>query len=143
MSACACAYTVNNKEYAGNEWLLGEHHAHPDSCVSPDPDEDMEAEERCLLPGAVGSMPGWKPGCLRACLVRWSLLMKHLSHSGQVKRFSPVCVRTWRVSSSDRENFFTQSGHVHRNGLSPVHQRGRGRGKTREREGNKHQFLLH
>lgn len=45
--------------------------------------------------------------------------MKHLSHIGQLKRFSPVCVRVWRVSSSDRENFLPQLGQVHSNGRSP------------------------
>lgn len=64
-------------------------------------------------------MEGWKPGWRRACLLRWSLRMKRLSQSGQRKRFSPVCVRVCRASSSERANFFSQSGQVQGNGLSP------------------------
>lgn len=56
--------------------------------------EDTDSEQRRLLAALEPwSMLGWKPACRRACLVRWSLLMKHLSHNGQLKRFSPVCVR--------------------------------------------------
>lgn len=36
---------------------------------------------------------GWNSVWRRACLVRWSLLMKRFSHSGQRNCFSPVCVR--------------------------------------------------
>lgn len=64
-------------------------------------------------------MEGWKLGCRRACLMRWSLRMKRLSQSGHRKRFSPVWVRRCRANSSERANFFSQSGQVHGNGLSP------------------------
>lgn len=87
---------------------------------SPDPVDNVDVEERRLLPVGPWSMLGWNPSCLRACLVRWSLRMKHLSQSGHMKRFSPVCVRKCRVSSSERENFFAQSGQVQWKGLSPV-----------------------
>lgn len=66
----------------------------PAGLWSPESEEDMDTEQRRLLATLEPwSMLGWKPACRRACLVRWSLLMKHLSHSGQLKRFSPVCVR--------------------------------------------------
>ncbi len=64
-------------------------------------------------------MEGWKLGCRRACLMRWSLRMKRLSQSGHRKRFSPVWVRRCRANSSERANFFSQSGQVHGKGLSP------------------------
>lgn len=91
----------------------------PADTWSLEPEDDVDVEECRLRPAGPRSMLGWKPTCLRACLVRWSLRMKHLSQSGHMKRFSPVCVRKCRVSSSDRENFFAQSGHVHWKGLSP------------------------
>lgn len=66
----------------------------PTGLWSPESDEDRDTEQRHrLAPLAPCSMLGWKPACRRACLVRWSLLMKHFSHIGQLKRFSPVCVR--------------------------------------------------
>ncbi len=91
----------------------------PADTWSLEPEDDVDVEECRLRPAGPRSMLGWKPTCLRACLVRWSLRMKHLSQSGHMKRFSPVCVRKCRVSSSDRENFFAQSGHVQWKGLSP------------------------
>lgn len=92
----------------------------PADTWSLEPEDDVDVEECRLRPVGPWSMLGWKPTCLRACLVRWSLRMKHLSQSGHVKRFSPVCVRKCRVSSSDRENFFAQPGQVQWKGLSPV-----------------------
>lgn len=66
----------------------------PAGLLSPESEDDTDEEQRRLLAALEPcSMLGWKPACRRACLVRWSLLMKHLSHSGQLKRFSPVCVR--------------------------------------------------
>lgn len=66
----------------------------PAGLWSPESEEDTDTEQRRLLAAPEPwSMLGWKPACRRACLVRWSLLMKHLSHIGQLKRFSPVCVR--------------------------------------------------
>lgn len=92
----------------------------PAGLWSPESEEDMDMEQRRLLAALEPcNMLGWKPTCRRACLVKWSLLMKHFSHSGQLKRFSPVCVRQWRVSSSDRENFLLHSGQVHLKGRSP------------------------
>lgn len=46
--------------------------------------------------------------CRRACFVRWSLRMKRRSHMLQANFFSPVCVRRWRESSSERANFLSQ-----------------------------------
>lgn len=101
--------------------------------ASPEPEEDVEhveGEERRRRPLGLQSMLGWKPSWRRACLVRWSLRMKHLVQRGQAKRFSPVCVRKWRVSSSEREKRLLQLGHVHWNGLSP-------KDKERERKSEK------
>lgn len=91
----------------------------PADMWSLEPEDDVDVEECRLRPAGPWSILGWKPTCLRACLVRWSLRMKHLSQSGHVNRFSPVCVRKCRVSSSDRENFFAQPDQVHWKGLSP------------------------
>lgn len=66
------------------------------------------------------SSSGRKPGCRRACLVRWSLRVKRLVHRGQGNRFSPVCVRWWRASSSDRANFLSHPGQSQAKGRSPV-----------------------
>lgn len=68
---------------------------------------------------------GRKPGWRRACLVRWSLRVKRLVHSGQGKRFSPVCVRWWRASSSERANFLSQPGQSQAKGRSPGGTEGR------------------
>ena len=65
-------------------------------------------------------MEGLKPGWRRACLTRWSLRMKRLSHRGHRKRFSPVWVLMWRASSSERANLLPQAAHEQGNGLSPV-----------------------
>lgn len=61
--------------------------------------------------------------CVRICLFKWSLRMNFLLHSGHWKRFSPVCVRRCRCSSSDRVKRLPQNTHEHANGLSPVLQR--------------------
>lgn len=37
---------------------------------SPEPEDDVEAEERRRLPLVLQSMLGWKPSWRRACLVR-------------------------------------------------------------------------
>lgn len=63
---------------------------------------------------------GRKPGWRRACLVRWSLRVKRLEQSGQGKRFSPVCVRWWRASSSERANFLSHPGQSQAKGRSPA-----------------------
>lgn len=57
--------------------------------------------------------------CRRACLARWSLRMKRLWHMGQANFFSPVWVRRWRDSSSERANRRSQPSHLHLNGFSP------------------------
>ena len=54
------------------------------------------------------------------CKARWSEREKALSHSLQWKGLSPVCLRLWRVSSSDRANRQPQSSHSQMYGFSPV-----------------------
>lgn len=56
----------------------------------------------------------------RACLVRWSLRMNRRSHTGHTNFFSPVCVRRWRESSSDRANLLSQPSQLQLNGFSPT-----------------------
>lgn len=56
----------------------------------------------------------------RLCLERWSLRMNFLLQIGQVKFFSPVCVRLCRDNSSDRANFLVHPSHIHWNGFSPA-----------------------
>lgn len=58
--------------------------------------------------------------CVRMCLFKWSLLMNFLLHSGHWKRFSPVCVRRCRCSSSERVNRLPQCTHAQTNGRSPI-----------------------
>lgn len=55
----------------------------------------------------------------RACLVRWSLRMNRRSHTGHTNFFSPVCVRRWRESSSDRANLLSQPSQLQLKGFSP------------------------
>lgn len=55
----------------------------------------------------------------RACLVRWSLRMKRRSHTGHTNFFSPVCVRRWRESSSERANLLSQPSQLQLKGFSP------------------------
>ena len=52
--------------------------------------------------------------------LRWSDLMNLLLHTGQMKFFSPVWVRMWRASSSDRANFLRQPSQVQGKGRSPA-----------------------
>lgn len=56
--------------------------------------------------------------CRSICFFKWSLLMNFLSHIVHGYNFSPLCVRTCRVSSSDRENLLLHSWH--QKGFSPV-----------------------
>ena len=56
--------------------------------------------------------------CVFTCLLRWSLLMNRLLHSGHMNRFSPVWVRRWRWSSSERVNLFPQNNQLQTNGRS-------------------------
>ncbi|KAG9339371.1 hypothetical protein JZ751_023764 [Albula glossodonta] len=56
----------------------------------------------------------------RVCLVRWSLRMKRLWHRGQAKRFSPVWVRRWRDSSSERAKRRSHPSQLQRKGFSPA-----------------------
>lgn len=62
--------------------------------------------------------------CRRVCLVRWSLRMKRRSHTEHTNFFSPVWVRRWRESSSERANFFSQPSQWQLNGFSPAGARG-------------------
>lgn len=57
--------------------------------------------------------------CVRMCLLRWSLRMNFLLHSGHWNLFSPVCVRRCRCSSSDRVKRLPQNTHEQTNGRSP------------------------
>ena len=56
------------------------------------------------------------------CLVRWSERMKRRWQMGQPNFFSPVCVRLWRDSSSEREKRRSQPSQMHTNGFSPATQ---------------------
>lgn len=67
--------------------------------------------------------PGSPALCVFTCLLRWSLRMKRLLHTGQANLFSPVCVRKCRWSSSDLVKRFPQNSQLQTNGLSPVCQR--------------------
>ena len=51
--------------------------------------------------------------------LRWSDLMKRLLQTGQMKFFSPVCVRICRASSSERANFLIHPFQVQGKGRSP------------------------
>lgn len=84
-------------------------------------------------PGRLSSS-GRKPGWRRACLVRWSLRVKRLEQSGQGKRFSPVCVRWWRASSSERANFLSHPGQSQAKGRSPVREQTSGQWRLKDRE---------
>lgn len=54
------------------------------------------------------------------CFDRWSLRMNGFVQIWQMNFFSPVCVRLWRDSSSERENRRSQFSHLQMNGRSPV-----------------------
>ena len=58
--------------------------------------------------------------CVLTCLLKWSDRMKRLLQTGHANRFSPVCVRRCRCSSSDRVNLLPQKSQLQTNGLSPV-----------------------
>lgn len=51
--------------------------------------------------------------------LRWSDLMKRLLQTGQMKFFSPVCVRMCLANSSDRANFLIHPAQVQGKGRSP------------------------
>jgi hypothetical protein len=51
--------------------------------------------------------------------LRWSLRINFLLQTGQVKFFSPVWVRVWRASSSERAKRFPHAGQTQGNGRSP------------------------
>ena len=57
--------------------------------------------------------------CVFTCLLRWSERMKRLLHVGHANLFSPVCVRRWRWSSSERVKRFPQNSQLQTNGRSP------------------------
>lgn len=54
------------------------------------------------------------------CSARWSEREKHFSQWLHLKGFEPVCLRKWRVSSSERAKLQVQSGQVQMYGFSPV-----------------------
>uniref|UniRef100_A0A182VL24 Uncharacterized protein n=1 Tax=Anopheles merus TaxID=30066 RepID=A0A182VL24_ANOME len=58
--------------------------------------------------------------CVFTCFARWSLRMNFLLQIVHVNRFSPVCVRKWRCSSSERVNRLPQNSHLHWKGRSPM-----------------------
>ena len=67
--------------------------------------------------GVAAAFPRWASGSRPlalfvawrlTCLLKWSLRMKRLSHTGQANLFSPVWVRKWRASSSERANLLPQ-----------------------------------
>lgn len=78
----------------------------------------LRQHSRCLLKSS--RAPFLTARCRRACLARWSLRMKRLWHMGQANLFSPVWVRRWRDSSSERANCRSQPSHLHLKGFSPV-----------------------
>lgn len=57
------------------------------------------------------------------CLLRWSERANDFSQREHAKGLTPVCERTWRASSSERENCQAQSFQVHLKGFSPVWRR--------------------
>lgn len=61
--------------------------------------------------------------CRFTCFARWSERMKRRAHTLQPNFFSPVCVRLWRESSSERENRRPHRSHWHANGFSPAKRR--------------------
>ena len=61
--------------------------------------------------------------CVFRCFFKWSERIKRFPHSGHANRFSPVCVRTCRWSSSERVKDLSQYIHVHVKGRSPACQR--------------------
>lgn len=82
--------------------------------------EVLSLMEAALRVRVVRIMLGTNSGCRRACLLRWSLRMKRLSHSGHANLFSPVCVLWCLASSSDRANLLPQPSHSQGKGRSPV-----------------------
>ena len=52
--------------------------------------------------------------------LRWSLRINFLLQTGHVKFFSPVWVRVWRASSSERAKRFPQPAQPHGKGRSPA-----------------------
>lgn len=95
--------------------------------VLPLVDDGAEKAGICIVPATWFNLliSSCQPGtffavmCLRACLVRWSDLMKRLPHKGQENRFSPVWVRLCLASSSDRAKRLSQPSQVHGKGFSP------------------------
>lgn len=57
--------------------------------------------------------------CLFMCSDKWSDLEKARSHTLHLNGLSPVCLRKWRVNSSDLANRHVQPSHVHTYGFSP------------------------
>ena len=57
--------------------------------------------------------------CRFSCLTKWSDLTNRLAQMEQANFFSPVCIRRWRESSSERANFLSQPSNGHEYGRSP------------------------
>lgn len=57
--------------------------------------------------------------CVFTCLLKWSLRMNLFPHSGQPNLFSPVWVRRWRCSSSERVKLLPQNNQLQMKGRSP------------------------
>ena len=74
----------------------------------------------CDFSGLLPSAPDFFSSCVLMCLLRWSLRMKRFPHSLHPKRFSPVCVRRWRWSSSERVKLLPQKSQLQTNGRSPA-----------------------
>ncbi len=66
-----------------------------------------------------GESACFTPRWVRMCAERWSLRRKQRRHTVQGYGRSPVCLRMWRVSSSERAKLHSQSSHVHTKGRSP------------------------
>lgn len=58
--------------------------------------------------------------CRLLCRAKWSDRPNARKHVGQMNGLAPVCLRMWRVSSSERAKLQSHSGHVHKYGFSPV-----------------------
>ena len=58
--------------------------------------------------------------CVFRCFDKWSERVNRLPHSLQANLFSPVWVRRWRWSSSDRVKDLLQNSQLHTKGRNPA-----------------------
>lgn len=89
-----------------------------------DPSRSSSTSARWEGPGDLvltAALP--RPSWVLMCLDRWSERMNLLPHSVQANRFSPVCVRRWRCSSSERVKLLPQKSQLQTKGRSPACQR--------------------